>query len=65
MCVTELYSINRVGKLLSDIFPIPNGLQQDVLLPLYFNFALEYDIRMVSGIPGWLEIKWYTSASAL
>jgi hypothetical protein len=34
-----------VGKLLSDTLPIQNDLKQgDVLLPLLFNFALEYAI---------------------
>jgi rhamnogalacturonyl hydrolase YesR len=33
---------------LSEIFPIQNGLQQgDALLPLLFNFAIEYAIRKV------------------
>jgi len=33
---------------LSDIFPIKNGLKQrDDLLPLLFNFAVEYAIRRV------------------
>jgi hypothetical protein len=33
---------------LSDVFPILNGLKQgDALLPLLFNFALEYVIRKV------------------
>jgi hypothetical protein len=33
---------------LSDKFPIQNGLKQgDALLPLLFNFALEYAIRKV------------------
>jgi hypothetical protein len=37
-----------VAKLLSDKFPIQNGLKQgDVLSPLLFNFALEYAIRKV------------------
>ena len=46
MCLTETYSRVRVGKNLSDMFPIRNGLKQgDVLLPLLFNFALEYTIR--------------------
>jgi hypothetical protein len=47
MCVTETYSEVWVGKNLSDMFPIRNGLKQgDDLLPLLFNFALEYAIRM-------------------
>ena len=38
----------RVGKNLSDIFPIRNGLKQgDALSPMLFNFALEYAIRRV------------------
>ena len=41
MCLTETYCRGRVGKNLSDMFPIRNGLKQDVLLPLFFNFALE------------------------
>jgi hypothetical protein len=33
---------------LSDSFPIQNGLKQrDALLPLIFNFALDYAIRKV------------------
>ena len=48
MCLTETYSIVWVGKNLSDMFPIRNGLKQgDALLPLLFNFALEYAIRRV------------------
>ena len=31
MCLNENYSRVRVGKNLSDIFPIRNGLKQDVL----------------------------------
>jgi hypothetical protein len=30
---------------LFDSFPIQNGLKQDALSPLLFNFALEYAIR--------------------
>ena len=38
----------RVGKNLSDIFPIMNGLKQgDALSPLLFNFVLDYSIRKV------------------
>jgi hypothetical protein len=46
MCLNETYSKVHVGKLLSDKFPIQNGLKQgDALLPLIFNFASEYAIR--------------------
>jgi len=48
MCLTETYSRDRVGKNLSAMFPIRNGLKQgDSLSPLLFNFALEYAIRRV------------------
>jgi hypothetical protein len=48
MCLTETYSRVRVGKNLSEMFPIRNGFKQgDALLPLVFNFALEYAIKRV------------------
>jgi hypothetical protein len=44
----EVLYIILVGKNVSDVFPIQNGLkQQDALLSLLFNFALEYAIRKV------------------
>ena len=46
--LTEIYSRVRVGKNVSDRFPIRNGLKEgDALSPILFNFALEYDIRRV------------------
>ena len=43
-----IFSTVWVGKNLSDMFPIRNGLKEgDALLPLLFNFALEYAIRRV------------------
>ena len=46
MCLTETYSRVRVGKNLSNVFPIRNGLKQsDAVSPLLFNFALEYAIN--------------------
>ncbi len=48
MCLTETYSRVRVGKYLSDMFPIINGLKKgNGLSPLLFNFALVYAIRRV------------------
>jgi hypothetical protein len=48
MYLNETYSKVSVGKLLSDKFPIQNGLKQvDALSPLLFSFALEYAIRKV------------------
>ena len=37
-----------MGKNLSEMFPIRNGLKQgDALSPLRFNFALEFAIKRV------------------
>jgi hypothetical protein len=48
MCLNETYGEVRIGKHLSDNFPIKNGLKQgDALSPLLLNFALEYAIRKV------------------
>jgi hypothetical protein len=47
-CLIETYSRVRVGKNLSEMFLIRNGLKQgDALTPLLFNFALEYAIKKV------------------
>jgi hypothetical protein len=41
MCLNETYSKVRIGKHLSDSFPIQNGLKQDdALSPSLFKFAL-------------------------
>jgi hypothetical protein len=48
ICLNERYSKVRIGKHLSDIFPIQNGLKEgDALSPLLLYFALEYAIRKV------------------
>jgi len=48
MCLNETYSRVQVGKHVSDGCFIKNGLKEgDALLPLLFNFALEYSIRRV------------------
>ena len=48
VCMTATCSRVRIGKNLSDMFPIRNGLKQGVALsPLFFNVALEYAIRRV------------------
>jgi hypothetical protein len=43
MCLNGICSKVRIGKHLSDTFPIQNGLKQSALSPLFFNFALEYE----------------------
>jgi hypothetical protein len=44
----ETYSRAHVGKNLSGMFPIMNGLKiGDAWSPLLFNFAWEYTIRRV------------------
>jgi retron-type reverse transcriptase len=50
ICLNKTYSRVWVGKHLSDMFPIKNGLKQgDVLSPLLFNFALEYILNRVQA----------------
>jgi hypothetical protein len=53
MCLTEYCGRFRVSKNLSEMFPITNGLKQgDALLPLLFNFALEYAIKRFNILGG-------------
>jgi hypothetical protein len=62
--LNETYSKVRIGKHLSDSFPIQNGIkQEDALSPLLFNFSLEYAISR--GKSGGTEIEWDISASGL
>jgi hypothetical protein len=47
MCLNETYNRVWEGKHLSDMFPIRNVLKPgDALLPLLFNFAFEYAVRV-------------------
>ena len=48
MCLNETCSRFRVGKHLSDTFPIKNVLKKgDVLSPVLLNIVLEYALRRV------------------
>jgi hypothetical protein len=48
MCLSETYSTVRVAIHFSDVLPVKNGLKKgDGLLPLVFNFALDYAVRKV------------------
>jgi hypothetical protein len=61
-----MYSKIRLGKHLSDSFPIQNGIKQgDASSPLLFNFTLEYAITKVQEKQVGTKIKWATPAVIL
>ena len=47
MCLTEMYNRVRVGKNVSDMFPIRNGLKQMLYRHCFSTLRLEYAIRRV------------------
>jgi hypothetical protein len=48
MCLNETYSRVRVGKDLSEMFPVKHSFKQgDALSSMLFNFAFEYVIRRI------------------
>jgi hypothetical protein len=66
MCLNETYNKVRIGKLLSDKFPIQNGPKQgDAVSPLLFNFALECAIRKVQENEIGLEVVYANDVNLL
>jgi hypothetical protein len=62
MCLNESYSRVRIGKQMSDVFSIKNGLKQgDVLSPLPIKSVLGYAIRRLEVNQGGLKLNVHTT----
>jgi hypothetical protein len=57
ICLNEAYNKIRIRKHLPDTFKIQDVLEQKVLSPLLFNFALKYTIRKAKGIQNRLGLN--------
>jgi hypothetical protein len=55
VCLKGTSSRDQVGKLLSDVFPIKNGLKHNALSSFLLKFAVEYAIRRVQVIQDGLK----------
>jgi hypothetical protein len=64
--LNKTYNKFHIHKNLSDAFPIQNDMKQgDALLPLLFNFSLEYVIKEGPRKSGRAGIEWNTSTHGL
>jgi hypothetical protein len=66
ICLNETYNGVWVGKHMSDMFPVKNGLKKRRnFITIVFQLCFRICHYQGSGKPAELEIKYYTSASGL